>query len=138
MADIKYAELGDLDFFLEQDRHITVNKRELLEQRLEHQQIIKAVVDEKIIAWLRFSYLWGDIPFMNFIFVSENYRRKGIGARLLSFWKKEMQKKCFKTLMTSSLADEQGQFFHRKHGFEDCGCFILDDEALEIIFKKKI
>lgn len=35
--------------------------------------------DNKIIGWLRYSYFWDNIPFMNMLYINENYRNKGIG-----------------------------------------------------------
>jgi len=40
--------------------------------------------------------------------------------------------------MASYLSDETAQHFYRKLGYRDSGSLILENEALEIIFTKKI
>ena len=40
--------------------------------------------------------------------------------------------------MTSTLADEEGQFFYRRLGYTDSGALFLPGESAEIIFIKKI
>lgn len=49
-----------------------------------------------------------------------------------------MAKKGCKTVMTSTMSDEQAQFFYRKIGYADCGSLLLPDEPLEIILRKNI
>ncbi|MFW6269145.1 MAG: GNAT family N-acetyltransferase [Bacillota bacterium] len=136
MAEIRYAKKGDLSYLLENDDHI--NKKEILQQRINNNQVIIAEEAGDIAGWLRYAFLWEHIPFMNLIWLHEKYRKQGIGTEMVSFWEKEMKAEGFEIVMTSSLSDEKGQFFHRKNGYEDAGCFILEDEALEIIFKKKL
>ncbi|MFW5980868.1 MAG: GNAT family N-acetyltransferase [Halanaerobiaceae bacterium] len=136
MAEIRYGEKKDLTYLLKNDDHI--DKKEILQQRLNNKQVIVAEKDSKIAGWLRFSYLWEHIPFMNLIWLHKKYRGQGIGTKMVSFWEKEMKAEGFDLLMTSSLSDKKGQFFHRKNGYKDAGCFILEEEALEIIFKKKL
>ena len=44
----------------------------------------------------------------------------------------------YKFVMTSSLSDEEVQFFYRKLGYTDRGALVLPDEPLEIIFYKNV
>ena len=44
----------------------------------------------------------------------------------------------YKFVMTSSLSDEEGQFFYRKLGSTDRGALVLPNEPLEIIFYKNV
>ena len=69
---------------------------------------------------------------MNMLWIEEDYRKKGIGTRLVDFWEIEMQKRGNNQVMTSTLSDETAQHFYRKLEHQDCGSLLLPDEALEI------
>lgn len=90
------------------------------------------------VGWLRFNLFWDSIPFMNMLYFTEEQRRKGYGRTLVEFWENEMLKNQYKTVMTSTRADEKAQFFYRKLGYRDCGSLLLPDEPLEIILSKKL
>ena len=47
---------------------------------------------ESFIGWLRFNLFWDNIPFMNMLYFLEDYREKGYGSQLASFWEQEMKK----------------------------------------------
>ena len=61
-----------------------------------------------------------------------------VGKELVTFWEKEMKDSGYKIVMTSTLSNENAQHFYRKLGYEDSGSLILENEALEIIFTKKL
>lgn len=50
------------------------------------------------------------------IWVDEQYRGKGVGKQVVLFWEDKMKQKGFKTVMTSTLANEEAQHFYRKLG----------------------
>jgi hypothetical protein len=41
-------------------------------------------------------------------------------------------------VLTSTLANERGQFLYRKLGYQDCGALLFPNEPLEIILRKLI
>ena len=41
-------------------------------------------------------------------------------------------------VLTSTLSNEQAQFFYRKNGYTDCGSLLLPEEPLEIILRKDL
>ena len=92
--------------------------------------------DESKIGWMRYGYFWDNTPFMNMIWVDEQYRGKGVGKQVVLFWEDEMKQKGFKMVMTSTLANEEAQNFYRKLGYRDAGCLLLENEPLEIILTK--
>ena len=49
-----------------------------------------------------------------------------------------MRRQQHRTVMTSTRADEQAQFFYRKHGYVDCGALLLPGEPLEILLSKRL
>ena len=92
----------------------------------------------KFIGWLRFNLFWDEIPFMNMLYFLEEYRGKGYGKQLVDYWEKEMLKNNYQKVLTSTLSNEQAQFFYRKNGYVDCGSLLLPNEPLEIILLKSL
>ncbi|MBM7833174.1 GNAT family N-acetyltransferase [Clostridium sardiniense] len=133
---IEYASELDFQYILDNDKHIS---KELINTKIKTKEII--IVrnqDNKNIGWLRYGYFWDNTPFMNMLYIDENYRNKGIGKDLIRFWENEMKNKDYKLVMTSTLSNENSQHFYRKLGYKDAGSLLLEDEPLEIIFTKKI
>jgi len=44
----------------------------------------------------------------------------------------------FDEVLTSTYANERGQFLYRKLGYKDCGALLFPNEPLEIILHKSI
>ena len=133
---IEYASEAHSQYILENDKHIS---KELIQNKIREKEIIIAYdVENKYIGWLRYSYFWDNTPFMNMLYIDENYRGMGIGKELVGFWEKQMKSKRYNLVMTSTLSNEQAQHFYRKLGYRDSGSLLLEDEPLEIIFTKKI
>ena len=133
--DIEYAKSSDIDFINKLDTHIT--KEELLKSIL-NSRVIICKENRQVVGWARYNLFWDNIPFLNMLFILEEYRNQGVGKRLVEFWESEMKQRNYSTLMTSSLSDETAQHFYRKLGYRDSGSLILENETLEIIFTKKI
>ncbi|NBG88155.1 GNAT family N-acetyltransferase [Isachenkonia alkalipeptolytica] len=106
-------------------------------KKIEDKEIIIIKESEKIIGWLRYSLFWDNIPFMNMLRIEERYRKKGLGRLLVEFWEKEMREKGHKLVLTSTMSNEFAQHFYRKLGYKDAGCLLLEEEGLEIVFKKE-
>ncbi len=134
MSEIRYARKSDLEILKTLD-HIS---NEEIEYIIERRRIIVMMAGESIIGWLRYGLFWDNTPFMNMLYFLDGARRKGNGTRLVSFWESEMRALGYDTVMTSTLADEEGQFFYRRLGYTDSGALFLPGESAEIIFIKKI
>lgn len=132
---IRYAEDYDLELLCKYDRHIS---RAELGSCIKAKRVLIMFHDDIFIGWLRFNLFWDNIPFMNMLHFVEEYRGKGYGSRLVSFWEKEMLKSGYKIVLTSTQSDERGQFFYRKNGYVDCGSLLLPGEPLEIILRKNL
>ncbi|QGQ96489.1 GNAT family N-acetyltransferase [Paenibacillus psychroresistens] len=133
---IEFAVETDYDYIFENDKHILES---LISAKIKAKEIYILRNREGVyIGWMRFGYFWDKTPFMNMIWINEEYRSKGIGKRIVLFWEYEMKLKGCKMLMTSTLANEEAQHFYRKLGYKDSGCLLLDKEPLEIIFTKEI
>ena len=135
MIEIRFATSQDYDYLVHNDRQI---KPEVVKKKIEDAEIIVVLDNEQNIGWLRFNYFWDEIPFMNMLWIEEDYRRKGIGTRLVNFWETEIFQRDKNQVMTSTLSDETAQHFYRKLEYQDCGSLLLPDEALEIFFLKSL
>ena len=133
--EIRYAKPSDLEMIAEYDDDVS---EEVLKDAIAMKRIILLFIDGEYEGWLRFNLFWDNIPFMNLLFILEEQRGKGYGKKLVEFWEREMAEQGFRFVLTSSLSDEEGQFFYRKLGYTDRGALVLPDEPLEIIFYKKL
>ncbi|MDE7292990.1 MAG: GNAT family N-acetyltransferase [Oscillospiraceae bacterium] len=132
---IRFAEVGDFEVISKYDRHIS---DEVLRDSIEKNRVVIMVGEGGFIGWLRYNLFWDNTPFMNMLFILEEYRGRGYGSALLEFWEREMTGKNYGMVMTSTLSNESGQFFYRKNGYTDCGALLLPGEAVEIFFMKKL
>ena len=132
---IRYANEMDFELLSKYDKHICETE---LRNCIKTERILTMFNDDIFIGWLRFNLFWDNIPIMNMLYLLEDYRGKGYGSRLVSFWEQEMLKNKYKMVLTSTQSDEQAQFFYRKIGYVDCGSLLLPDEPLEIILLKKL
>ena len=84
--------------------------------------------------------LWGNLPFMNLLFIKEEYRNRGFATQALADWEREMRKQGYQMTLISTQADETAQHFYRKRGYVDCGGLIFQntplDQPMEIFFRK--
>ncbi|OPZ89368.1 MAG: Acetyltransferase (GNAT) family protein [Firmicutes bacterium ADurb.Bin419] len=132
---INYAEFADFEYLIKNDKHIS---KEMLEKKIDGKEVITIRVDDNVVGWLRYNYFWDNTPFMNMLYFDESYRQKGLGSKVVYYWEMAMKEKGYTRVMTSTLANEQAQFFYRKQGYKDAGCLLLENEALEILFTKNI
>ncbi|MCY9659268.1 GNAT family N-acetyltransferase [Paenibacillus chondroitinus] len=133
---IRTATERDLDFIKSRDHHL---KEHLIAPKIRENEIFLFQNErDEIIGWMRFSYFWDNTPFMNMIWFDEPYRKQGLGKQVVDFWENRMKEQGFERVMTSTQADEEAQHFYRKLGYKDAGCLLLDDQAMEIIFTKKL
>ena len=132
---IRFASIEDLDALSELDGHIS--KTELFDS-IERRRVIVATKDGRLLGWLRYGLFWDNLPFMNMLYVIDGERGNGLGTALCDFWEKEIKQLGYSLVLTSTQADERGQFFYRKRGYRDCGSLILPNEVTEIIMYKRL
>lgn len=134
--EIDFASIDiDFEYLQENDVHIPVHR---LHTKIERKEIIVIRNNGISIGWLRFGFFWDMIPIMNMLSLEENFRSKGFGTQLVSFWENKMQKQGHNIVLTTTLSDEDAQHFYRKLGYKDTGALLLPDEALEIILIKHL
>ena len=133
--EIRCAAEKDIPWLAKHDRHIGADA---LQSSVRQGRILLAEQDGQTIGWLRWSLFWDEIPFMNMLFLLEGFRRQGMGHALVSRWEKDMHRQGYCRVMTSSQANEDGQHFYRRLGYQDTGALLLPGEPLEIIFLKEL
>lgn len=149
--DMEHATMKDYDYLAQHDVHLPqhrllakMNASEVYMIRLlpastnEAEEDTSAEGDTTLIGWLRYGWFWDHTPFMNLLWLSESYRRQGIGKQAVHLWEQQMAAQgCF-TVMTSTQSDEEAQHFYRQLGYKDAGALMQEDAAMEIIFTKTI
>lgn len=133
--NIRTALSKDMDFMLDYDKHISRNE---LENAISLGRIYIAWENETYLGWLRYNLFWDNTPFMNMLFVIEDYRSRGIGKALVNHWEHEMRKQGYSCLMTSTASDEYVQHFYNKLGYIAVGGFTPKNEPYEIILLKSL
>jgi ribosomal protein S18 acetylase RimI-like enzyme len=132
---IDFAIESDYGYIRDRDHHISES---LILTKIKGNEIyILRNQNESNFGWMRYGFFWDNTPFMNMIWVDEEYRGKGAGKQVVLFWEDQMKQKGFKLVMTSTQADEDTQHFYRKLGYKDAGCIIFDTQPLEILLTKK-
>ncbi|MCR8656685.1 GNAT family N-acetyltransferase [Paenibacillus endoradicis] len=132
---IELATEKDYTYIVERDIHIP---KSLVRAKINEKEIFILKELEKEIGWMRYGYFWDNIPFMNMIWIDEEYRGQGIGKEIVLYWEEMMRQSGFKLVMTSTQSDEEAQHFYRKLGYRDAGCLLLETQPLEVILIKKL
>ena len=131
--NIRYAENSDYFWLIEQDKHIPEN---IIKNKIENMELYVAENNGKIVGWLRYNLFWDNVPFMNMIYFLEEYRKLGIGTKLIKYWENEMKQKGYKNVLTSTQSNEEAQHFYRKMEYKEIGGFKYFNDPYEIIFQK--
>ncbi len=132
---IRIAKDSDFAFLSEHDRHVS---SERLKHKIGTGRIYIYHEDESPLGWLRFSYFWDLIPFMDMLFILEDHRGRGIGRQIVQQWESDMFQSGADIVLTSTQADEPAQHFHRRLGYRDCGALFLPIQLPAEIFLYKM
>jgi hypothetical protein len=100
--------------------------------------IVALNIDRKHLGHLEYGLFWGEIPFLNHIFINTDFRNQGYGKSLFLFWQLEMKKRGHNLLLTCSCQNRPEFHFFLKMGCQVSGSFIIDDSMLQIMLSKKI
>lgn len=95
---------------------------------------------EKRIGIIVHCVLWDNLPFMNYIYIEEEYRGKGFGKQAVISWENEMRNQGYKMTLISTQVDEEAQHIYRKLGYIDCGGIVFNntpyDQPMEMFLRK--
>ncbi|MEM7334344.1 MAG: GNAT family N-acetyltransferase [Chloroflexota bacterium] len=136
---IRFADERELAWLLAENDYLPDG---MVEQKIAHNEYIVAVQDEMIVGYLRFSYFWSFIPYIDIIYVQEELRCQGIGRKMLTVLEGVAREQGQSFILSSSQSDEaEPQAWHRHVGFRDAGALVelrpLQD-VTELIFVKHI
>lgn len=135
---VSKADSADIPWLLAHDTHIP---EAWLRRCVDLGEYLIAKRDGEPVGYLRFSWFWGTVPFMDQIRIIEKERRRGAGTALVEAWEAEMRAAGATVLMTSSMSDEpEPQAWHRRNGFKDSGrlAFGPAQETPEVFFIKTL
>jgi len=72
--------------------------------------------------FLRWSWFWGKIPYIDMIHVDPSERRAGAGSLLLDYFERRASSRGARIVMTSCESDEHEPLaWHLKNGFRETG-----------------
>ena len=131
---IRLANVDDYLALLMVDHHI--NKDELA-LSISLKRIYVAYENEEFVGWLRYNLFWDQIPFINMLYVMEDFRGQGYGIGLMNYFEKEMKKK-YSKVMVSTQANEYAKHFYDKIGYKAIGGFMLPKEEYEVLMVKTL
>lgn len=132
---IRKATKADISVLGEHDVHISEQE---LAISISLGRVYAAEESGEFAGWLRYNLFWDNTPFMNMLFVFDDYRGKGVGKGLTAYWENEMRDKGYRTVMTSTQSDEFAQHFYVKLGYRAIGGFSMGADPYELIFMKNI
>ena len=93
----------------------------------------------RIVGVLRYSLFWQSIPFLDLLFIDEQYRGQGWGTKMMAHWEKNMKRMGYPHVMLSTQADETAKFYYEKISYRAIGSFLPpDQDADEIMYLKEL
>lgn len=129
------AEKNNADIILKWDKHIS---KQELQNLIQLNRVYIAEQDNQFIGLLRYNLFWDNTPFMNMLYIPEEFRGKGYGKSLVEFWETEMKNSGYDIVMTSTASNEYSQHFYNKLGYKTIGGFILASDPYEIMLSKNL
>jgi ribosomal protein S18 acetylase RimI-like enzyme len=139
MISIRYVQEEDKDFWLDLDKHLPEDE---FAKKIRDKMGYVLLENNVPVALLRYNLFWDNTPFMNMLYVQQEYQRKGYGRKLVEYWEESMKSDGYGMVMTSTQVDEDAQHFYRKLGYQDAGGLILRipkfEQPMEMFFTKAI
>jgi ribosomal protein S18 acetylase RimI-like enzyme len=130
------AQKRHIDWLIAHDQH--VGQRWVMRCASLGEYLV-ADLDDKPVGFLRFSWFWSLIPYMDMINVIPDHRNRGIGTALFTRWEEVMRESGATLLMTSSESDEsEPQAWHRRNGFHEAGSISHLQPVAEVFFVKHL
>ena len=92
-----------------------------------------------VIGVLRYSLFWQTIPFLDLLYIDEDYRGKGYGRQMMDYWEAQMADLGYPYIMLSTQADETAKYFYEKLGYRRIGAFLPpEQQADELLYLKEL
>lgn len=135
MITIRYAKADDYELMLKIDSSID---KISWEGWTKNKQAVFVFDGKSLAGWLQYSFFIEKIPFVNRLYLFDNYQRQGLGTGLIKFWESEMFDRGYKKLMLSTEQSNTAQEFYKKLGYKILGSFDYFGEHTELILGKEI
>lgn len=132
---IRKAVQADISRIHEHDIHISEQE---LAISISLGRVYIAEENGGLAGWLRYNLFWDNTPFMNMLYVLDDYRGKGLGKSLVERWEDDMRMDGYNAVLTSTQSDEFAQHFYVKLGYRAIGGFAMGEDPYELIFMKAI
>ena len=135
---VRFAGPEDLEWCVVEDG-LVVEK--IIRNKIVNDEIIVAELDAQLIGYIRLEFLWSIRPYIGLVFVIDEYRKAGVGRKMLDFLENHLRAHGHDILFSSTTANEpEPQAWHRAFGFEECGMISgLNEGGIgEIFFKKQL
>ena len=134
--EIRLADSKDKQKIIKYDNHIHHNK---VGECIWNQLVYVLCDEKKIVGVLRYSLFWQSIPFLDLLYIDEDYRGKGYGRQMMEHWESVMQRMKYKYVMLSTQEDETAKYFYEKLGYRRIGAFLPpEQDADEIMYLKTL
>lgn len=135
--EIKVVTDNDKEFVMSIDKHINVVS---YANQVYTKSGYMIWEENQRVGIITHCILWDTIPFINFLFVKEEYREKGFTTQAIIRWENEMKNQGYKMTLISTQVDEGAQHLYRKLGYIDCGGLVFNhtplDQPMEMFFRK--
>ncbi len=136
MIVIRYAKYEDYELILRIDDSISQSK---WKSWTDNRQAIFAFDDNEFLGWLQYNYFIEKYPFINRLYIFEQYQNNGAGTELILFWEAEMKSKGETRLMLSTESDNYGaRRLYERLGFKSVGELNLRPQNQELVMLKEI
>jgi ribosomal protein S18 acetylase RimI-like enzyme len=136
-SKVRFAQADDFIWCISGDNLVSP---EVIERKMELNEIIVVEFEEQLVGYLRLEYLWSTLPYIGVIFVHEAYQRQGVGRAIIDFLAAFLRENGHKVLLSSSQVNEpEAQAWHRAIGFHECGILAgLNEGGIGEVFFRKV
>ncbi len=129
----RIARDTDRPFLCEVDAHVSPQD---LAHLVSLGRVMVADIDGVAVGCLRWGLFWDQVPFMNLLWVLEQWRGQGIGTTLVKAWEEAQLADGHPLVLTSTSSAERAQHLYRRLGYVDSGSLLLPQEPTELILRK--
>jgi len=133
--EIRCVRSTDREFWKSLDSHLSDGE---FDKKVRDKQGYVISAGGKPVGVLRYNLFWDNTPFCTHLYIKEDYRNRGYGKALMTFWENEMKSLGYKWILVSTQTDESAQHFYRKLGFGDCGGLLAPDQPTELFLSKTL
>jgi GNAT superfamily N-acetyltransferase len=119
---VEYSVEADDGWLADRDKQV---RPEVLRAKVARGEYIVATSGDERIGFLRYSYMWSTVPFVDLVFVEPEHRNRGAARAMVDLLQAKARSLGRSMIMSSSQSDEpEPQAWHRRIGFRDAGAIV--------------